>query len=45
MLFRSDDEPETADTAEEVTSGLEAVVDLIEKLRQTKSDSEEDDEK
>ena len=40
-----DDEPETADTAEEVTSGLEAVVDLIEKLRQTKSDSEEDDEK
>ena len=40
-----DDEPETADTAEEVTPGLEAVVDLIEKLRQTKSDSEEDDEK
>lgn len=35
----------TADTAEEVTPGLEAVVDLIEKLRQTKSDSEEDDEK
>lgn len=40
-----DDEPETADTAEEVTPGLEAVVDLIEKLRQTKSDSEENDEK
>ena len=40
-----DDEPETADPAAEVTPGLEAVVDLIEKLRQTKSDSEEDDEK
>lgn len=40
----ADDEPETVDVAEEVTPGLEAVVDLIEKLRQTKSESAEDEE-